>query len=309
MVQILTLGGIFIAIDELEYIIADDAITRNTEVNSVEYSAYIATLMMMGGKPIASMFISPLFLCYAIMQQEPVISRKSINIMKQGIKGLQKKTHLNIQKTSHDNVYLINSGDFFSFDKYGTKVMTANILTIMRSNKKSRKALLKYYVLLLSLLAGKKENCILAAKWTIEEIAKRSGLHKTTIVEYNKALAELELIYFYEEYIFDNEGKCQSTIFAKWENKHHVKRYVNHYFPFGTIRSKDDTNKKRSYAAMYRWFCKGKEYDEDTVLAIKEYVSTRNERIQTRLNNPNIPDDERQELGKKLLDETIFERL
>ena len=247
-------------------------------------------------------------LCYALENSLP-IPRKALSVMNEAMNRLLEKTNLAILKTTHQSVYLVECEKLHQYQGYASKVSIQNIRAIMNSHIRNKKALLKYYVLLLSLLAGKKENCILAAKWTIEEIAKRSGLHKTTIVEYNKALAELELIYFYEEYIFDNEGKCQSTIFAKWENKHHVKRYVNHYFPFGTIRSKDDTNKKRSYAAMYRWFCKGKEYDEDTVLAIKEYVSTRNERIQTRLNNPNIPDDERQELGKKLLDETIFERL
>ena len=122
-------------------------------------------------------------------------------------------------------------------------------------------------------------------------------------------LFELKLIYFYEQYIYDTNGKCQSSIFTQWKNKAEVQRYVNHYFPFGTVCSKSTTNEKRAYAVMYRWLCKGKQYDSDTVALIKEYVVTRNQQIQARLSNPDILDDERKELTKKLLDESIFERL
>lgn len=287
---------------------ADDTITRNTDITSQEYGAYIAMLITLGNKPTSSMLINSHTLCYALNNSLP-ISRKTLSTMHESITGLITKTTLDITPTTHKNMYLINCMKFYTFSRYASKVSVESIRTIMNSTYKGKKSLLKYYILLLSLLAGKKEDCILAAKWTIQELSNRSGLSKQTVVEYNKALVELELIYFYDKYIFDSEGKCQSTIFAKWKHKHHVQRYVNHYFPFGTVCSKSTTNEKRAYAVMYRWLRKGKQYDSDTVALIKEYVVTRNQQIQARLSNPDILDDERKELTKKLLDESIFERL
>ena len=298
----------YISYNELKFILVDDQITRDISITSQEFSAYISILICLGIESTPTILVNVHSLCYALENSLP-IPRKALSVMNEAINCLLEKTNLPVLKTTHQSVYLVECEKLHQYQGYASKVSIQNIRTIMTSNFRSKKSLLKYYILLLSLLAGKKENCILAAKWTIEEISKRSGLHKNTIVEYNKALADLELIYFFEEYIFDSEGKCQSTIFAKWEHKHHVQRYINRYFPFGTVCSKKDTNEKRSYALMYRWLCKGKEYDEDTMLAIKEYVFARNAKIQSRLSNQSIPDGERQELKKKLLDETIFERL
>ena len=286
----------------------DDAITRNTDINSQEYSAYIALLITLGNKPTSTMLVNCHTLCYALDNSLP-ISRKTLSVMNTSIAGLMDKTTLDITLTSHKSVYLIDSMKFHTFSGYASKVPIESVYTIMNSAYKGKKSLLKYYILLLSLLAGKKEDCILAAKWTIRELSNRSGLCSQTVIEYNKLLVELELIYFFDKYLFDNEGKCQSTIFAKWKHKHHVQRYVNRYFPYGVISSKSTTNEKRAYALMYRWLCKGKQYDNDTVALIKEYVTTRNQQIKTRLDNPDVLEEEKQELVKQLLDETIFDRL
>ena len=253
------------------------------------------------------MAINAYNLCHALEGQIE-IPKRSISSTNVNLKSFYQKTIYNIAPTHHQGLYIVDTESFRNYPQYATKVYVEDVYTIMHSKLSSRKGLLKYYILLLTLLAGKKENCILAAKWTIEQLCIRSGLSKDTVCKYNKTLCDLQLIYFYDKYIFDDNGKCQSTIFATWKNKHHVQRYINHYYPDSVPVSKDTVNQRRSYAMMYRWLCEGKQYDTETLEKIKEYSINHNQKLQAKIDKPNTSDIEREYLRTKLFDLSVFER-
>lgn len=290
-----------------KFILVDDTITRNTQINSQEYGMYVASLLLVGVQSIPKLMVSSYTLCYALEGLEP-IPKRSINTANNSLKSLTQKLNCGISLSVHRNQYIIDTQTIRNYSKYATKVYIENIYTIMRSKLSNRKGLLKYYILLLTLLAGKKENCILAAKWTIEQLCIRSGLSKDTVCKYNKTLCDLQLIYCYDKYIFDDNGKCQSTIFATWKNKHHVQRYINHYYPDSVPVSKDTVNQRRSYAMMYRWLCEGKQYDTETLEKIKEYSINHNQKLQAKIDKPNTSDVEREYLRTKLFDLSVLER-
>lgn len=290
-----------------KFILVDDTITRNTQINSQEYGMYVASLLLVGIQSVSKLMVGSYTLCYALEGLNP-IPKRSINTANINIKSLMRKVDCGITQSAHQSLYIIDPEVLRNYPKYATKVYVSEIYTIMNTGLRYRKDLLKYYILLLTLLAGKKENCILAAKWTIEQLCIRSGLSKDTVCKYNKTLCDLQLIYFYDKYIFDDKGKCQSTIFATWRNKHHVQRYINHYYPDSVPVSKATVNQRRSYAMMYRWLCEGKQYDAETLEKIKEYSINHNQKLQAKIDKPNTSDAEREYLRTKLFDLSVLKR-
>ena len=282
------------------FIRVNEQIFQDANVSTYAFLSYIGLLMHKGISTDELVYFNAHNIAYQTLGND-TFTRKHLNLFAQGIRELDEAGYIKLSTSKHSQFY------WAKINNDGSPYYTCININDFRKVANASKAACKYYCLLLSLLAGKKT--ILASKWTIDAIQELSGLSENIIYKYNRILSDVQTIYFYDKYIFDNEGKCQSTVFSTWKNQEHVQRYVNRYFPFGTVCSKSTTNEKRAYAIMYRWLCKGKQYDSDTVAHIKEYVLTRNQQIQARLSNPAVLEDEKKELAKKLLDESIFERL
>lgn len=283
------------------FIRVNEQIYKDLNVSTYAFLSYIGLLMHKGISTDELVFFSSHNIAYQIFGDD-TFTRKHLNLFAQGIKELNKSGYIDLSTSKHSHYY------YAKINNDGSPYYTCININDFRKVAHASKAACKYYCLLLSLLAGKKT--ILASKWTIDAIQELSGLSENIIYKYNRILSDVQVIYFYDKYIFDNEGKCQSAIFATWENREHVQRYIDQYYSKGIQHySKEETNQKRAYATKYRWLCQGKQYDQDTILAIKEYVVAHNKKIQEKLNNPNLSDKDRLYWSEKLLDETIFERL
>lgn len=127
--------------------------------------------------------------------------------------------------------------------------------------------------------------------FTIDYLSELSGIGVRTIIEYNKILEEIGLIYIYrqEDFVLDKENNIKRlnniygrasdieyiTTFAKNQQKHYESY---HYLENNNKKS----NTKRRLAQMYQQLSKGggKDYTEKDVTDIYNYVIEENQKYE-----------------------------
>lgn len=114
----------------------------------------------------------------------------------------------------------------------------------------------------------------------ISYIAQESGVSEQTALSYNTILEDAKIIYVYRHghTYQDTDGniKTINNNYGLYENKQEVLGYANGFARMQGYTVHDgDTNKRRSLAAKYNAMCKGKQYSEEEVKEILEYVNSR----------------------------------
>lgn len=279
----------------------NEHIIKKHELSTYAFISYFGLLISKGIQTDTTVFINAHIIAYNVLGNDNS-TKRHLSLFAQGIQELSALGYVKLQSSLHPKYQLATILPQEENNKYYTCIPIDAFRKIANVNK----AVCRYYCLLLSLLVGKQDTCV--AKWTLESLQEQSGLSKDTVIKYNRLLADLKVIYFYDKYVYDNRGKCQSTIFSQWEHKNEVRKYINHYYPDNVPVSKDTVNQRRSYAMMYRWLCDGKQYDVETLEKVKEYSVNHNRQIQTKIDNPNASDVEREYLRTKLFDLSVFER-
>ena len=127
--------------------------------------------------------------------------------------------------------------------------------------------------------------------FTIDYLSELSGIGVRTIIEYNKILEEIGLIYIYrqEDFVIDKENNIKRlnniygrafdieyiTTFAKNQQKHYESyRYLEN--------NNKKANNKRRLAQMYQQLLKGggKDYTEKDITDIYSYVIEQNQKYE-----------------------------
>lgn len=126
---------------------------------------------------------------------------------------------------------------------------------------------------------------------TIDYLSELSGIGVRTIIEYNKILEEIGLIYIYrqEDFVIDKENNIKRlnniygraydieyiTTFAKNQQKHYESY---HYLENNNKKA----NNKRRLAQMYQQLLRGggKDYTEKDINAIYNYVIEENQKYE-----------------------------
>ena len=163
-----------------------------------------------------------------------------------------------------------------------------DIRTIMASRNMLRASLVRYYIYLMRTINadikvygydGKSKKNVVGNQ-TQDYIAyiMRSSVH--TIRRYNKLLEEMKVIYIHRanDFILTDDGLRQlNNMYGRYTDREYIDKYAeslkeqmhsyNHFKP-----RLDEANNKRRLSKMYFWLCKGKEYHEDEVREIYEYV-------------------------------------
>lgn len=207
------------------------------------------------------------------------------------------------------------------FNNY-TILFFDEVQQIFKAKNTNNFLLLRYFIFLIGTISSKitvyldngEYKSRVVGNFTIDYLSELSGISVRTIIEYNKILEELKLLYIYrqQDFIIDKENNIKSLsniygracdkdyiiAFAKNQQKHHESyRYVNN----NTIK----VNNNRRLAQMYQQLIKGggKKYTEGEIIEIYSYVIAENEKYERMYDK-----DGYENHLDKIRDTTVFEK-
>lgn len=127
--------------------------------------------------------------------------------------------------------------------------------------------------------------------FTIDYLSELSGIGVRTIIEYNKILEEIGLIYIYrqEDFVLDKENNIKrlNNIYGRASDIEYITTFAkNQQKHYGSYRYLENNNKKannkRRLAQMYQQLLKGggKDYTEKDITEIYNYVIEQNQKYE-----------------------------
>ena len=159
--------------------------------------------------------------------------------------------------------------------------------------------LLRYFVLLIGTISGKITVYLengeyknrVVGNFTIDYLSDLSGIGIRTIIEYNKILEKIGLIYIYrqEDFVLDKENNIKrlNNIYGRASDIEYVtmfaKNQQKYYESYKYLENNNKkANNKRRLAQMYQQLIKGggKDYSEQDIKEIYKYVITENEKYE-----------------------------
>lgn len=192
-----------------------------------------------------------------------------------------------------------------------------DIRTIMDSGHILRVSLVRYYIYLMRTINadikvygydGKSRKNVVGNQ-AQDYLAYIMRASIPTVRRYNKLLEDMKVIYIHrpKDFIVHEGGVRQmKNVYGRYADREYIDKYAeslkeqlhsyNHFKP-----RLDEANNKRRLSKMYFWLCKGKEYPEDEVREIYEYVVADNKMYR------NLAESESDtRYLEKLKDETVF---
>ena len=127
--------------------------------------------------------------------------------------------------------------------------------------------------------------------FTIDYLSELSGIGVRTIIEYNKILEEIGLIYVYrqEDFVLDKENNIKrlNNIYGRASDIEYIttfaKNQQKHYESYRYLENNNKkANNKRRLAQMYQQLLKGggKDYTEKDITDIYSYVIEENQKYE-----------------------------
>ena len=127
--------------------------------------------------------------------------------------------------------------------------------------------------------------------FTIDYLSELSGIGVRTIIEYNKILEEIGLIYIYrqEDFVIDKENNIKrlNNIYGRASDIEYIttfaKNQQKHYESYRYLENNNKkANTKRRLAQMYQQLLKGggKDYTEKDITDIYNYVIEENQKYE-----------------------------
>lgn len=137
---------------------------------------------------------------------------------------------------------------------------------------------------------GEYKNRVIG-NFTIDYLSELSGIGVRTIIEYNKILEEIGLIYIYrqEDFVLDKENNIKrlNNIYGRASDIEYIttfaKNQQKHYESYRYLENNNKkANNKRRLAQMYQQLLKGRgeKYTENEILEIYNYVIEENQKYE-----------------------------
>lgn len=137
---------------------------------------------------------------------------------------------------------------------------------------------------------GEYKNRVIG-NFTIDYLSELSGIGVRTIIEYNKILEEIGLIYIYrqEDFVLDKENNIKrlNNIYGRASDIEYIttfaKNQQKHYESYRYLENNNKkANNKRRLAQMYQQLLRGggKDYTEKDILEIYNYVIEQNQKYE-----------------------------
>lgn len=203
-----------------------------------------------------------------------------------------------------------------------TKIYFEEIQTIFSVKSINQFSLLRYFIFLIGTLSGKitvylengeYKNCVVG-NFTIEYLARLSGLGERTVIEYNKILEKKHLIYIYrqKDFVFEEDNGIRQlpNVYGRYCDVEYVDNFAKNQKQYKESynyrkNNHEKANAKRKLAQMYLQIKKGKgeKYTEREILDIYHYVLEENKKYE-RMYEKNKYED----YLDKIRDVSIFEK-
>lgn len=159
--------------------------------------------------------------------------------------------------------------------------------------------LLKYFTSLMWTISSKitvylengEYKSRVVGNFTIDYLSELSGIGVRTIIEYNKTLEEIGLIYIYRQndFVIDKENNIKrlNNIYGRASDIEYIIAFANnqqkHYESYRYVEANNKkANTKRRLAQMYQQIFKGKDkkYSHEDIISVYEYVISENEKYE-----------------------------
>lgn len=169
--------------------------------------------------------------------------------------------------------YIINK-DSFIYDNSYVFLFSEDIKTIMNTKNKDRYNLLNYLYVMMNSIDGIKRLGNMSHMW----LADQCNISCSSSIKYMRELENLGIIYVRRSTKVNNDELYrQRNVYGHISNKEIINVFADNYFADKNDNSKNDRFKK-SMAAKYNQICKGKKYDDYTMMQIYSYINAQNEK-------------------------------
>lgn len=225
---------------------------------------------------------------------------KIIDYVKCGINELI-DNHILIKKKEFQKHLLLDCSNLWidtAHDKF-TVIAFSEIQKIFKIENINNFLLFKYFILLIGTISSKitvylKDGSFknrVVGNFTIDYLSELSGISDRTIIEYNKILEEIELIYIFrqEDFVIDKENNIKrlTNIYGRFKDSEYIKQFANNQQKYYesyryTKNNIKKANNKRRLAQMYQQLLKGKgdNYTKTEILDIYNYVVSENKKYE-----------------------------
>jgi len=222
-----------------------------------------------------------------------------VDYIKCGINELINNHIVNKQKEFQKHLLLDCSNLWIDIKKEKFTVITFNeVQKIFSVENINNFLLLKYFILLISTISSKitvyledglSKNRVVG-NYTIDHLSELTGISDRSIIEYNKILEEIKLIYIFrqEDYVIDKENNIKrlANIYGRFKDLKYINQFAHsqqkHYKSYRYLDNNNKANSKRKFAQMYQQLLKGggENYTEKEIIDIYNYVISENKKYE-----------------------------
>lgn len=225
---------------------------------------------------------------------------KITDYIKCGINELDEKGII-IKQKEFSKHYILDCNNLWINTDSGnfTKIYFNEVQQIFKIKNINNFALLRYFIFVIGTLNwnitvylpnGEYKNGVVG-NFTIDYLAKKTGISKRSAIEYNKILEKEKLLYVYrqKDFVVDEENniKSLSNIYGRYCDMEYVEAFANNQKEYKKSyryikNNQEITNNKRRLAQMYQQLLKGKreKYTEKQITDIYKYVISENQKYE-----------------------------
>lgn len=231
-----------------------------------------------------------------------------------------------IKKIDSSGKYdVLDCSDLFitGSNEYFTIITNEELLKIFQQKNTNTFLLLKYFIYLIGTISSSidvyidatQHKCRVVGNLTIGYLSKISGISERSIVEYNKILEDIGLLYIYRHNDFlinSNNGEIKKIVnaYGRPEDKKYIDSFAinqekykkSHKYMENNIV---EANNKRRLAQMYNQICKNNDskYSEEDIKRVYAYVLQENHKYEVTYKNNN-----NKTYLKKIRDVRVFDK-
>lgn len=300
-----------------------EKIYKSDELSVYGLATYCAIKTLLPNEDIKEICTTPEILSYQLLKDiHP--SRRFL----QGIKtGYDELISQNIVKKidSNGKYDVLDCSKLFITEEkeYFTIITYDELLKIFQQKNTNALLLLKYFIYLIGTISSSidvyidaiQHKCRVVGNLTIEYISKLSGISDRSIIEYNKILEDIGLIYIYRHNDFliskDNgEIKRMSNVYGRPEDKNYIDAYAINQQKYKKSykyveNNIEKANVKRRLAQIYIQICKNNDskYSIEDIKQVYAYVLQENHKYEATYKKNN---DEK--CLEKIRDISVFDK-
>lgn len=215
------------------------------------------------------------------------------------------------------NLFLVRDSEYFTIIEYD------EILKIFQQKDVNTLSLLKYFIYLMGTISSTidvyidacQHKCRVVGNLTLEYLSQISGISTKSIVEYNKLLEKIGLLYIYRQNDFvinksSGELSRMTNVYGRPIDKIYIDTYATNLQKYKSSyryieHNIEEVNKKRRLAQMYNQICKGNDsnYSEDDIKEVYTYIFQQNLKYESLYNKKNDST-----YFEKIRDISVFEK-